>query len=40
VPIALKVPVDKLDAGTYKLEVTVLDSAGKSVKRTTSLTVE
>jgi VWFA-related protein len=40
VPIALKVPVDKLDAGTYKLEVTVLDSAGKSVKRATSLTVE
>jgi VWFA-related protein len=40
VPIALKVPVDKLDAGSYKLEMTVLDSAGKSVKKTTSLTVE
>jgi VWFA-related protein len=40
VPIALKVPVDKLDAGTYKLEITVLDSAGKSVKKTTSLMVE
>jgi VWFA-related protein len=40
VPIALKVPVDKLDAGTYKLEVSVVDSAGKSVKKTTSLTIE
>ncbi len=40
VPIALKVPVDKLDAGSYKLEVTTLDSAGKSVKKTTGLTVE
>jgi hypothetical protein len=40
VPFALKVPVDKLDAGTYKLEVTVIDSAGKSVKKTASLTIE
>jgi hypothetical protein len=40
VPIALKVPVDKLDAGNYKLEVTVLDSANKSVKKTASLTIE
>jgi hypothetical protein len=40
VPIALKVPIDKLDAGSYKLEVTALDSAGKSVKKTASLTVE
>jgi VWFA-related protein len=40
VPIALKVPIDKLDAGAYKLEVTTFDSAGKSVKKTTSLTVE
>ena len=40
VPIALKVPVDKLDAGTYKLEVSVLDSANKSVKKTTTLIIE
>jgi hypothetical protein len=40
VPFALKVPVDKLDAGAYKLEVTVADSAGKSVKKTASLTIE
>ena len=40
VPIALKVPIDKLEAGSYKLEVTAFDSAGKSVKKTTSLTVE
>jgi hypothetical protein len=40
VPIALKVPVDKLDAGSYKLEMTVLDSANHSVKKTTSFNVE
>jgi VWFA-related protein len=40
VPIALKVPIDKLDAGSYQLEVTTLDSAGKSVKKTTSFNVE
>jgi hypothetical protein len=40
VPFALKVPVDKLEAGAYKLEVSVLDSAGKSVKKTASLTIE
>lgn len=40
VPIALKVPIDKLDSGPYKLEVTTLDSAGKSAKKITSLTVE
>ncbi len=40
VPIALKVPIDKLDAGTYKLEVTVLDSANKSVKKAATFTVE
>jgi preprotein translocase subunit SecB len=40
VPIALKVPIDKLEAGTYKLEVTTLDSANKSAKKTASITVE
>jgi hypothetical protein len=40
VPIALKVPIDKLDAGAYKLEVTLIDSANRSVKKTTGLTVE
>jgi hypothetical protein len=40
VPIALKVPIDKLDAGTYKLEMTVLDSANKSVKKAATFTVE
>jgi VWFA-related protein len=40
VPIALKVLVDKLDTGTYKLELTLADSAGKSVKKTTGLTIE
>jgi len=40
VPFALRVPIDKLDAGAYKLEVTLVDSANKSVKKTASFTVE
>ena len=28
VPLGLKVPVDKLDAGSYRLELRALDSAG------------
>ena len=39
-PIALKVPVDQLPPGTYRMELIAADSLGKKAARTTTLTVE
>jgi hypothetical protein len=33
VPIALNLPLDKLEAGTYRAELKAVDSAGRSVTR-------
>jgi len=33
VPIALNLPVDKLEAGTYRAELKAVDSAGRAVTR-------
>ena len=40
VPIALKVPLDQLQPGTYRLELTAADTLGKKATRATTLTVE
>jgi VWFA-related protein len=41
VPMALKVPVDKLDPGSYKLQLRAMDSAGNvSVARTAEFVVD
>ena len=40
-PMGLKVPVDKLDAGSYRLELRALDSAGnKSPVRVADFVVD
>ncbi|MGP0075789.1 MAG: VWA domain-containing protein [Bryobacteraceae bacterium] len=39
VPAAAKLPFDSLSSGSYQLEVTAVDSAGKEVKRTADLEV-
>jgi hypothetical protein len=41
VPMALKIPVDKLDPGSYRLELRAMDSAGNKTKmRSADFTVE
>ena len=39
-PVALKVPVDQLQPGSYRMELTAADTFGKKATRVTSLTVE
>ena len=38
-PVGLKVPLDNLTAGAYKVEIKVLDSAGRSWTRTTDFEI-
>jgi hypothetical protein len=40
VPVALKVPVDQLTPGTYRMEVIAEDNLGKKTSRFTDLTVQ
>lgn len=40
VPIALKVPIDQLQPGTYRMELVAADTLGKQTTRATNLTVE
>jgi hypothetical protein len=40
IPLALKVPVDKLAAGSYVLELSVQDIAGNKTKRTAPFEVQ
>ncbi len=40
VPVALRVPIDQVQPGTYKLELTAADSLGKKTVRTAQLVVE
>ena len=40
VPVALKVPVDQLQPGSYRMELVAADTLGKKSNRVTNLTVE
>lgn len=40
IPVGEKVPVAKLNPGSYRLELTAADTAGKQVKRTTDFELE
>jgi len=40
VPIALKLPLNQLTAGSYKLEMMALDSAGRSATRSATFDVQ
>ena len=40
IPVLLRLPLQDLTAGSYRLDVTGLDSAGKSILRTTDFEVE
>lgn len=40
IPLAEKMPVSKLDPGSYQLEVTAADSAGNKAKRTTDFDIQ
>jgi hypothetical protein len=40
IPVLLKLPLQDLTAGSYRLDVTGLDSAGKSFQRSTDFEVE
>ena len=40
VPIALKVPIDQLQPGTYRMQLVAADTLGKKAERVTTLTVQ